>query len=471
MRRQGRNYVGLCPWHDDTRPSLQVNPERQSFKCWVCDIGGDVFSFVMKMEGVEFREALAMLAERAGIALDSRRDSQPATAPPAAAHDKRTLYQAMAWAEEQYHECLLESPEAEPARRYLAERRITAESIEKFHLGFSPRIGGLDSAPRAERHGRTAPRCSRRSACWSGPRPAAGLYDRFRAGVLFSIRDAQGRPVGLGGRVLPESGLDQPGQVRQLARNAAVLQEQAALRPRPGPRRDPQERHGAGHGRLHRLIVAHQYGFDNAVAVLGTALGEGHIRILKRFADRIVLVLDGDEAGQTPGQRGAGTVRRPAGRPARSSPCPRGSTRATSCRSTAPRPSRELLEPARRSTPWSTPSEAATRGSTWSATSTASSQALERLVAIVAKAPRLRPTRRREHRFREEKILQRLAVRVPRADEARRAPAADGSCGARSRPRARPATAGRRGAVPTDARPPAAARADRSAASGSCWSC
>ena len=67
LRRQGRNYVALCPWHDDSRPSLQVNPERQSFKCWVCDIGGDVFSFVMKMEGVEFREALQMLADRAGI--------------------------------------------------------------------------------------------------------------------------------------------------------------------------------------------------------------------------------------------------------------------------------------------------------------------------------------------------------------------------------------------------------------------
>ena len=73
LRRQGRNYVGLCPWHDDTRPSLQVNPERQSFKCWVCDIGGDVFSFVMKMEGVEFREALQMLADRAGIRVERPR--------------------------------------------------------------------------------------------------------------------------------------------------------------------------------------------------------------------------------------------------------------------------------------------------------------------------------------------------------------------------------------------------------------
>ena len=78
LRRQGRNYVGLCPWHDDTRPSLQVNPERQSFKCWVCDIGGDVFSFVMKIEGVEFREALQMLADRAGIEVEKPRRRQSA---------------------------------------------------------------------------------------------------------------------------------------------------------------------------------------------------------------------------------------------------------------------------------------------------------------------------------------------------------------------------------------------------------
>ncbi len=119
LRRQGRNYVGLCPWHDDTRPSLQVNPERQSFKCWVCDIGGDVFSFVMKIEGVEFREALQMLADRAGIPIEKPRrqrvgrpcgrSRQRRGKQRRRRHDKRTLLQAMAWAEKQYHQCLLEA--------------------------------------------------------------------------------------------------------------------------------------------------------------------------------------------------------------------------------------------------------------------------------------------------------------------------------------------------------------------------
>ena len=130
LRRQGRNYVGLCPWHDDTRPSLQINPERQSFKCWVCDIGGDVFTWIMKTEGVEFREALEMLADRAGITLERPKTRQEGQ--PSGTFDKRALYRAMVWAEKQYHHCLIESPEAEPARRYLQERGHHAREHRKI---------------------------------------------------------------------------------------------------------------------------------------------------------------------------------------------------------------------------------------------------------------------------------------------------------------------------------------------------
>jgi len=96
LRRQGRNYTALCPWHSDTKPSLIVNPERQSWKCWVCDIGGDVFSFVMRREGVEFREALEMLAERADIQI--RRHGKPAEE--GSVNHKPTLYRVLAWAEQ-----------------------------------------------------------------------------------------------------------------------------------------------------------------------------------------------------------------------------------------------------------------------------------------------------------------------------------------------------------------------------------
>ncbi len=299
LRRQGRNYVGLCPWHDDSRPSLQVNPERQSFKCWVCDIGGDIFSFIMKTEGVEFPEAMAMLADRAGVTLQqpSRPESPEPSASSAgpAAPDKRTLYEAMAWAQRQYHDCLLGAAEAEPARKYLQDRGITAASIEQFNLGFSPtepawifqRAGGTPAQARVlETIGVLA-----RSA------GGGGLYDRFKGRVLFAIRDVQGRPVGMGGRVLP--GLSDSPAKYVNSPETPLFAKSHLLYGLDLARETIRKSHTAlvmeGYT---DCIVAHQYGFTDAVAVLGTALGEAHVRILKRFADRIVLVLDGDEAGR-----------------------------------------------------------------------------------------------------------------------------------------------------------------------------
>ena len=294
LRRQGRNFVALCPWHDDTRPSLQVNPDRQSFKCWVCDIGGDVFSFLMQMEGVSFPEALAMLAERAGIAL--RPAARPAAQGPAPDQfDKRMLYKAMAWVEQQYHDCLLHLPEGEAGRQYLQERSVNAGSCEKFHLGFSPDAWDW-ILRRAENKGPgvkllEAIGVIQRSA--NGGRP----YDRFRGRVMFSIRDSQGRPVGAGGRVLPSMAAG-TGAKYVNSPETPLFEKHKLLYgldlARDAIRRSRTVVVMEGYT---DCIMAHQFGFTDAVAVLGTALGEGHIRILKRFADRIILVLDGDEAG------------------------------------------------------------------------------------------------------------------------------------------------------------------------------
>ena len=294
LRRQGRAYVGLCPWHDDTRPSLQVNPERQSFKCWVCDVGGDVFSFVMQIDGVTFPEALAMLAEQAGIPLKPARGASGATSE--SSQDKRALYRAMAWAEKQYHDCLIHDPEAEPARRYLHDRAIAPESIEKFHLGYSPNRWDwiLRRAQAAGLSGKLLEAIGLLAASAEG----GNSYDRFRGRVLFSIRDVQGRPIGFGGRVLPESGSTSPAKYinspeTPLFRKSENLYGLDVAR-------DTLRKSGTAlvvEGYTD-CIIAYQHGFPNAVAVLGTALGPRHIQVLKRFADRIVLVLDGDEAGQ-----------------------------------------------------------------------------------------------------------------------------------------------------------------------------
>jgi DNA primase len=291
LRREGRNYKALCPWHDDTRPSLQVNPERQSFKCWVCNVGGDIFSFMMKMENVEFPEALAMLAERAGIQVKPQRSG-------AAGNDdeKRTLYQAMAWAGEQFHRCLTDAPEAEPARRYLADRKITTESIRRYRLGFAPDRWDwlLKQALATE----ISPKALEAVGLIVRKQDGSGNYDRFRGRVLFPIHDLQGRPVAVGGRILPQLANDNAAKYvnspeTPLFSKSSMLYALDSARDAIGRSRTAVVMEG-----YTDTIVARQFGFENTVAVLGTALGERHVRLLRRFADSITLVLDGDEAGQ-----------------------------------------------------------------------------------------------------------------------------------------------------------------------------
>ncbi len=415
LRRQGRNYVALCPWHDDTRPSLQVNPERQSFKCWVCDVGGDVFSFLMQIEGIEFREALEMLADRANIPL--RRQQPQRSAGGEEPLDKRTLFAAMAWAENLYHDCLLRSPAAEPARRYLHERRITPESLERFHLGFAPaEWNWLQS-----RAAKSPFDLKTLEAVGLIARSASGkLYDRFRGRVLFSIRDTQSRPIAFGGRVLPQMAQENAAKYVNSPETPLFTKSNhlyALDVARDALRRSKTALVMEGYT---DCIVAHQQGFEDAVAVLGTALGENHVRLLRRFADRIVLVLDGDEAGQ----RRANEVLelfvaeqvdlRILTLPGGTDPCDylleRG---AAAFADLLEREAVDALEHAFR---------AHTRGIDLARDIHAASEALERLVAIVARAPRLQEDTPAEARFREQKVLQRLAAtfRMPEEDVRRR---------------------------------------------------
>ena len=296
LRRQGKMFVGVCPWHDDSRPSLQVNPERQSWKCWVCDIGGDVFSFMMKRENVEFREALQMLGERSGIDLREALGRPPTKS--GDPNDKQTLLRAMAWATEQYHRCLLESPDAAIARDYLRQRDINEQSIARFRIGYSPEswqwlidrsrstefstsvLEAIGVAAKSERSGRH--------------------YDRFRCRVLFPISDAQKRPIGMGGRILPEFQDDRSAkyinsQETLLYAKSEQLYGLELARDCQAMKRGREVIVMEGYT---DVVMASQLGVEQAVAVCGTALTERHLRLLRRYADRITLVLDGDAAGQ-----------------------------------------------------------------------------------------------------------------------------------------------------------------------------
>ncbi len=414
LRRQGRNYVTHCPWHDDTRPSLQVNPERQSWKCWPCDIGGDIFSFVMKMEGVDFPQALAMLADRAGITLQRpSRGEQGTTAGyaiPGGGIDKRTLYKAAAWVERQYHDCLLHAPEAEPARKYFQDRGISPESLERFQLGFAP----LDRDWILKQAGGSSNRAKVLETIGVLRRSSAGgsLYDLFRGRGLFAIRDAQGRSVGMGGRLLPGVETFLPGKYVNSPETPLFRKSHLLY----GLDLAKESIHKSKSGSKTALvmegytdvIIAHQFGFTNAVAVLGVALGETHVKILKRFVDRIVLVLDGDEAGQ---KRANEVLELFVAQqvdlqiltlPDDLDPCDflqqRGAEAFAELLATG---TVDALDHAFRS---------ATRGLDLDRDIHGASQALERLIAILAKAPRLRPDTTSEDRLREEKFLQRFAA-------------------------------------------------------------
>ncbi len=402
LRREGRLFKALCPWHDDTRPSLQVNPERQSFRCWVCDVGGDIFSFVMKIEGVGFPEALAMLADRANIPLQT---SQRGT--PGPVDDKRVLYQAMAWADGQYHECLLGDPEAAAARRYLSERRISNESVRRFQLGYAPtrREWLLERSRGTPYSAAVLEKVDLVSRRRQGP----GYYDRFQGRVLFPIFDAQGRAVGLGGRVLPGAASAETAKYIN-SRETPLFRKSDLLYglnlARDAVRKSSTALVTEGYT---DCIACHQAGFDNAVAVLGTALGWSHVQQLRRLAERVrvVLVLDGDEAGRRRAKEVlelfvAGNV------DLRVLTLPDELDPAEFLESHGAKALSQLVDEAPDAL--SHAFRMATAGLDLKRDLHASGQALEQLAATIAKAPRLRGDTTVEDRLREERFLQRLAA-------------------------------------------------------------
>jgi DNA primase len=292
LRRQGRNYVASCPWHNDTRPSLQINTEKQIWKCWVCDIGGDVFNFLMQDEGLTFPEALRKLADRAGIILaknpaGNRKSSD-------AADTKADIYRALAWAQELFQRYLMEAPEAATAREYLADRGLGLAAIQTFGVGLAPQGWStlLDQAGRQ----RLTPHVLE-AAGLVIKKETGRYYDRFRGRIMFPIRDRDARVIAFGGRVLPgdEGGakyINSP-ETRLFQKSHQLYGFDLAQLP---IRQSKQAIVMEGYT---DVMFAHQCGVHNAVAVLGTALGAPHLTLLKRQnCETVVLLLDGDEAGQ-----------------------------------------------------------------------------------------------------------------------------------------------------------------------------
>jgi DNA primase len=290
LKRSGANHVGLCPFHAEKSPSFSVNTGRQMFKCFGCGVGGDVFEFLMRVEGLNFPEAAQRIAGEMGIDIEERKLS--------AEEDRRRqerekLQRVNAVAAEFFHRQLLDSPEAEGCRQYLNKRGYGRTSAAEYQLGYAPdswdaltnhlRQQGVDLA-----EARTLGLIRSRDK-------GDGDYDLFRGRLIFPIHDLSGRIVAFGGRILgdgqpkyinsPESPIYHKGQIlfglygaRQAIRQASevILVE----------------------GYFDQLALA-RAGVSNAVATCGTALTTEHAQLIKRYAKRALLLFDNDKAGRS----------------------------------------------------------------------------------------------------------------------------------------------------------------------------
>jgi DNA primase len=293
LKKAGTTYKGLCPFHGEKTPSFTVTPGRESWKCFGCGEGGDIFSFVMKRDSVSFPEALKVLAAKAGVELDERTTREDAR--------KKRLRDVLESAIAFYHAVLTGSKVGAAALDYLHGRGFSDETIARYQLGFAP--GGWDTLARQLAARRDVRAEELVEVGLAQPRQSGrgGVYDRFRERVIFPIRDANGSPVGLGGRLLAGEGpkyLNSPATPLFDKSRTLYLVDKAK-----GPiRKSGQAVIVEGYT---DALMAHQAGFDNVVASLGTALTPGQVALLTRYAKKIALAYDVDAAGEKAGTFGA----------------------------------------------------------------------------------------------------------------------------------------------------------------------
>ncbi|HYL41144.1 MAG TPA: DNA primase, partial [Candidatus Binatus sp.] len=305
LKKAGTTFKGLCPFHGEKTPSFTVTPSRESWKCFGCGLGGDVFSFVMQRDGVSFPDALRTLAAKAGVEIDERTKREDA-------HRAR-LRDVMETAIAFYHQVLTATSLGKPALDYLRGRRFTDKTIEDFQLGWAPDAWDSMSRRLVEKR-QIRPEELVEVGLASPGRSAsrgAGVIDKFRGRVLFPIRDQNGSPTGLGGRILGSEG-DASATSRDVGpkylNTAAtpLFDKSRSLylidKAKAAMRKSGQAVIVEGYT---DALMAHQAGFDNVVASLGTALTPGQVALLTRYAKKIALAYDVDPAGQKAGTFGA----------------------------------------------------------------------------------------------------------------------------------------------------------------------
>jgi len=288
LERKGRNYLGLCPFHQEKTPSFTVTPEKQMFYCFGCGAGGNLFKFIMLKENLTFPESVRRLAERVGVHIP---EYAPAQNP-----EQERARRANALARDFYRETLERDPAAREARDYLERRGIEDATRQRFELGFAP--AGWDTLIRfLGRHGYTPEELVRLGLAVRSERGA--VYDRFRNRIIFPVHNARGQVVGFGGRVMDDSlpkYLNSP-ETPVFAKGRELYGLHLA-------RQSIREQGAVVVEGYMDVITAHQHGQTNVVASLGTALTREQVRLLTRYTLDVVIAYDADTAGVAATVRG-----------------------------------------------------------------------------------------------------------------------------------------------------------------------
>ncbi|EKD56515.1 MAG: hypothetical protein ACD_58C00166G0003 [uncultured bacterium] len=278
LKKAGINYKAPCPFHSEKSPSFMVSPERQIFKCFGCSESGDVFSFLMKMEGLNFPEALEMLANRAGVIIDKHVNKEVYQKE----KDVKTrLYKINKLAAQVYHKILLEHPSAQEARDYLKKRKLDNKTIKDFTVGYAPTQPVLANF-------------LHQRGFYESEVRSAGNPDRFKNRIIFPISDQMGNVLGFTGRVLNPN--DQPKYLN--TPETAIFHKSRVLYGLNVAKQTIKQQKSAiiVEGQMD-VLASHQAGVANAVATSGTALTNDHLDILARYSPNVIFAFDQDDAG------------------------------------------------------------------------------------------------------------------------------------------------------------------------------
>lgn len=286
IKKTGKGYVGLCPFHDDHNPSMHVDEEKGLFHCFSCGAGGDIVGFYMRYNELTFQEAISDLAKRANITIEKK-------TPPVKGNSRiSTLLKINSAVAEFYHRVLLESRKGESARDYIEERKLPSTVVDEFRLGYAP--AGWDTIVKYLTKHHVPLTLAEKTGLVVKKNSGDGYYDRFRDRIIFPITNVDGKVIGFGGRIIKEG--DEPKYIN--SPESEVYQKRRNF-------------YGLDMSKDHirknkRVIIVEGYidflslysaGIKNAVATLGTSLTRDHVVTLGRYTDRIVVVFDGDEAG------------------------------------------------------------------------------------------------------------------------------------------------------------------------------